>query len=172
MKKILLALSVLLVTLPTLADDLGLYLQNGYKIIGRSTINESFMGCEWNKTFTLANGQYFMCQESKAARDPRLQNQGYYIDPEAIIRAADTDALKAAIYGGNGIRQGLTPQQRAQIRYEAQIANKYGVPYEQAIQIQNQQRANSYNLPIIILQDSYGSTKYIINGTEYRGKIF
>ena len=169
MKKILLALSVLLVTLPTLADDLGLYLQNGYKIIGRSTINESFMGCEWNKTFTLANGQYFMCQESKAAKDPRLQNQGYYLDPQQINRAA---LGNAAIAGYFGMRQIQSPQQLAQAQYEARVANQYGVPYEQAIQIQNQQRANSYNLPIIILQDSYGSTKYIINGTEYRGKIF
>lgn len=75
------------------------------------------------------------------ARDPRLQNQGYYVNPEAIIRAADADALNAAIYGGNGTIQGLTPQQRAQIRYEAQIANQYGVPYEQVMQAQKDQVA-------------------------------
>ena len=65
MRKILIVLATIIIALPVLADDLGSSLQNGYKIIGRSNINESFMGCESNKTYPLTNGQYFMCEETK-----------------------------------------------------------------------------------------------------------
>lgn len=75
------------------------------------------------------------------ARDPRLQNQGYHVDPEAIERAADERAALTAFYGGNWMQQQMTPQQRAQLRYEAQIANQYGVPYEQVMQAQKDQVA-------------------------------
>ena len=117
--------------------------------------------CDYNQL------QYYQAQYDKALNDyqttlnsdPRLQNQGYYVDPEAIIRAADTDALKAAIYGGNGIRQGLTPQQRAQIRYEAQIANKYGVPYQEYMNAQRQRIANQLE----IQQQMINNYKELIN---------
>lgn len=168
MKKILLGLSITLITLPVMADDLGSLLQCGYKIIGRSTINESFMGCEWNKTFSLANGQYFMCEETKNNMpDPR---KGYSIRQKDI---ATNNAGRIGFMLAGGDPSLLpTAQDIAQQQYEAQIASQYGVPYKQVIQIYNQQKTNSYNLPLLILQNQYGTTKFVINGTEYRGKLF
>lgn len=72
------------------------------------------------------------------ARDPRLQNQGYYLDPQQINQAA---LGNAAITGYFGVPQIQSPQQLAQAQYEAQIANKYGVPYEQVMQAQKDQVA-------------------------------
>ena len=72
------------------------------------------------------------------ARDPRLQNQGYYLDPQQINQAA---LGNAAITGYFGVPQIQSPQQLAQAQYEAQVANKYGVPYEQVMQAQKDQVA-------------------------------
>lgn len=181
MRKILLGLAVLFTTLPAMADDLGTLLQSGYKIIGRSTINDSFMGCEWNKTFPLANGQYFMCEETKSSF--KIQNQGYQgLTPEQVrynaarqqgmlgfVAATTGDPMLYAMVAGNKNQNQLATDQLA---YQQAVANQYGVPYQQVQQAYNQQKANSYNLPIVILQNQYGTTKYIINGIEYRGKLF
>lgn len=102
MRKILLGLAILVITLPVMADDLGMLLQNGYKIVGRSIINDSFMGCEWNKTFPLANGQYFMCEETKSSF--KIQNQGYYLDPQQINQAALNNAALTGYFGAPQIQ--------------------------------------------------------------------
>ncbi len=70
-------------------------------------------------------------------QDPRLQNQGYYLDPSAIGKSASAN-VAAAAFNGQPI-QFTTPQQLAQQQYEAQIANQYGVPYQQVLEAQKNQ---------------------------------
>ena len=73
--------------------------------------------------------------------DPRLQNQGYYLDPAAVQRDINARDWRSAFHGNYDNIS--TPQQNAQALYEAQFANKYGVPYQDYIaaktaQINNQ----------------------------------
>lgn len=66
-------------------------------------------------------------------QDPRLQNGGYYIDPRDV-EANIGGRIGFALAGGD---PNLLPtaQQIAQARYEAQIANQYGVPYQQVADV-------------------------------------
>lgn len=68
--------------------------------------------------------------------DPRLQNQGYYLDPNEIDRYQRSKAgidLVNAQFHNQPLQAGITPQEYARQRYEAQVANQYGVPYQEAI---------------------------------------
>ena len=72
------------------------------------------------------------------ARDPRLQNTGYYLSPQDLEAGLRGQGMMALLGMTNNP---LTAQQIAQARYENQIANKYGVPYEQVMQAQKDQVA-------------------------------
>lgn len=83
-----------------------------------------------NNAFTRYN------QMANELQDPRLQNTGYYLDPQQINQAALNNA---ALSGYFGMPQIQSPQQLTQQRYEAQIANQYGVPYAQVLEAQKNQ---------------------------------
>lgn len=63
--------------------------------------------------------------------DYRLRNTGYYVSPEDIQRSQLMQQRAAVINARNGQYIPVTPEQVAQQQYQAQIANQYGVPYEQ-----------------------------------------
>ena len=72
------------------------------------------------------------------ARDPRLQNTGYYLSPQDLEAGLRGQGMMALLGMTNNAP---TAQQIAQARYENQIANQYGVPYEQVMQAQKDQVA-------------------------------
>lgn len=72
------------------------------------------------------------------ARDPRLQNTGYYLSPRDLEAGLRGQGMMALLGMTNNAP---TAQQIAQARYENQIANQYGVPYEQVMQAQKDQVA-------------------------------
>lgn len=75
-------------------------------------------------------------QMANELQDPRLQNTGYYLDPQQINQAALNNA---ALSGYFGMPQIQSPQQLAQQQYEARVANQYGVPYAQVLEAQKNQ---------------------------------
>lgn len=101
--------------------------------------------CDYNQL------QYYQAQYDKALNDyqaainsdPRLQNQGYYLDPQQINQAALNSATLSGYFG---IPQIQSPQQLAQQQYEAQIANQYGVPYQEYMNAQRQRIANELEM--------------------------
>ena len=60
--------------------------------------------------------------------DYRLRNTGYQLTPEEIQRTIQLQKDAAVIGGGFNP---VTPAQEKMLQYQAQIANQYGVPYEQ-----------------------------------------
>lgn len=67
----------------------------------------------------------FQAMRDLAAQDPRLRNQGYHIDPKVLDRAMTSQALMASP------QNPITYQDMVNAQYEAQIANQYGVPYNE-----------------------------------------
>lgn len=68
--------------------------------------------------------------------DPRLQNQGYYIDLDDIDRNLQHDARVNKInfiYGNQPLQSSPRAEDVAQRLYQARIANQYGVPYQEFI---------------------------------------
>lgn len=114
--------------------------------------------CDYNQL------QYYQAQYDKALNDyqatlnsdPRLQNQGYYLDPQQINQAALNNA---ALSGYFGMPQIQPPQQLAQQQYEARVANQYGVPYQEYMNAQRQRIANQLE----IQQQMINNYKELIN---------
>lgn len=78
-------------------------------------------------------------------QDPRLTNKGYYIDPNAI--ATNTVASQAYTnITGRPSTDLQTPEQLAQRLYQAQVANQYGIPYEQYIVAEQRRLENIANV--------------------------
>lgn len=65
---------------------------------------------------------------SNLQNDYRLQNTGYQLSPEDIKRTLQLQRDAAVI--GDGFNP-VTPAQEKMFQYQAQIANQYGVPYDQ-----------------------------------------
>lgn len=63
-------------------------------------------------------------------QDPRLVNQGYYVDPSSIARDARADVGMALAFNNPQLMKDISPEDIARRQYEAQVANQYGVPYE------------------------------------------
>jgi len=89
---------------------------------------------EANKNFQGGLSQQMQAQYDKimqaAANDPRLQGSGYYVDPRDI--RSNQAAQVANQIGGFGMNL-PTAEQLATQRYQAEIANKAGIPYDQLI---------------------------------------
>lgn len=79
-----------------------------------------------------ALNQRYQELEQLYAQDPRLVNQGYHIDSNAleVNRGAQASMDLLARQSGRQPIQLETPEQYARRQYEAQIANQYGVPYD------------------------------------------
>lgn len=82
-----------------------------------------------------------------SAQDPRLQNQGYNLDPSAY--ATNMAGSVGYMLAGGDPRMLPTAKQVAQDAYEAKIANQYGVPYEQAMMA----RQDAFNMKAALLQN-------------------
>lgn len=65
---------------------------------------------------------------SNLQNDYRLQNTGYQLTPEEIKRTLQLQRDAAVI--GDGFNP-ITPAQEKMFQYQAQIANQYGIPYDQ-----------------------------------------
>lgn len=65
---------------------------------------------------------------SNLQNDYRLQNTGYQLTPEEMKRTLQLQKDAAVI--GDGFNP-ITPAQEKMFQYQTQIANQYGVPYEQ-----------------------------------------
>ncbi len=102
--------------------------------------------CDYNQL------QYYQAQYDKALNDyqaainshPRMQNTGYYLDPAAIGKSASAN-VAAAAFNGQPI-QFTSPEEIARRQYEAQIANQYGVPYQEYMNAQRQRIANELEM--------------------------
>lgn len=66
-------------------------------------------------------------------QDPRLQNTGYQLSPRELEAGLRGQGMMALLGMTNNAP---TAQQIAQARYENQIANQYGVPYQQVLDAQ------------------------------------
>ena len=86
------------------------------------------------------------CNNILPEQDPRLVNQGYYINPADIAanRDAQTSMDLISASGGRPSIKLETPEERAQRLYEAQVANQYGVPYAQ-VQAAQQEKMRCLN---------------------------
>lgn len=62
--------------------------------------------------------------------DYRLQNTGYQIDPKDISSFDRSLAAHYAMTGDINALNAISPQNRAQAQYQAQVANQYGIPYD------------------------------------------
>ena len=80
--------------------------------------------------------------------DYRLRNTGYQVTPEELQRTLQLQR-DAAVLGYNPV----TPMQEAQLRYQTQIANQYGVPYEQYMAAQAEIQANQQKALLQQAQD-------------------
>ena len=94
-------------------------------------------------------------------QDPRLINQGYYINPADIVanRDAQTSMDLISASGGRPSIRLETPEERAQRLYEAQVANQYGVPYAQYITAEQDRIRNMINLKAAQIQQAVEQMK-------------
>ncbi len=103
----------------------------------------------------------FQAMRDLAAQDPRLQNQGYYLDPRVIQSQARGQAALAAY----GINPNLVPSAAdiARQQYETQIANQYGVPYQEYLDsrlgnINNNMRISQGEIEYLAARAAAGDT--------------
>lgn len=79
--------------------------------------------------------QQYLAQRQDIANNPALQRGGYYVDPQAAADAVATRGIGARLAGR--YQDIPEPKDYAQARYEAQIANQYGIPYDQLVAAQD-----------------------------------
>ncbi len=98
--------------------------------------------CDYNQL------QYYQAQYDKALNDyqatlnsdPRLQNRGYQLpNPDGYISALKAQELR-------GVKPLASPEEIANIKYRTQIANQYGVPYDEYMNAQQQRIANQLEI--------------------------
>lgn len=86
-------------------------------------------------------------------QDPRLVNQGYYVDPNSD-RTRRLDQANFILSGG-----AITPEQLAQRDYERAVANQYGVPYAQYMTAEQDRIRNIVNLKAAQIQQAVEQMK-------------
>lgn len=91
---------------------------------------EQSMRDRLNNTFSRYN------QMVDNLQDPRLQNTGYQLSPQELEAGLRGQGMMALLGMTNNAP---TAQQIAQARYENQVANQYGVPYQQVLEAQKNQ---------------------------------
>lgn len=95
-------------------------------------------------------------QMELAQNNPLLQETGYYVNPRDI--RSNQAAQIANQIGGFGMTL-PTAEQLATQRYQAEVANKYGIPYEQLIQ----GKQEVYKNQLAILQQQASDLKELAN---------
>ena len=99
----------------------------------------------------------FQAMRDLAAQDPRLQNMGYQIDPRVLDRAMTAQALMA------NPQNPVAYQDMVNAQYQAQIANQYGVPYQEYLDsrlgnINNNMRISQGEIEYLAARAAAGDT--------------
>lgn len=79
--------------------------------------------------------QQYLIQRQDIANNPALQRGGYYIDPDQAAYSLMGDTALGLAYGRPEMIRGVEDAARA--RYQANIANQYGIPYDQLVATQD-----------------------------------
>lgn len=79
--------------------------------------------------------QQYAAQRADIANNPALQRGGYYLDPDQVAYSLMGDTALGLAYGRPEMIKGVEDAARA--RYQANIANQYGVPYDQLVAAQD-----------------------------------
>lgn len=111
-------------------------LQSAYQL-GNQNLQQAYQDIQNQNALTQqALEERYANMRNIVNSDPRLQNQGYYLDPNEIDRYQRSKAgidLVNAQFHNQPLQAGISPQEYAQQKYEAQVANQYGVPYQEFI---------------------------------------
>lgn len=106
-------------------------LQQAYQL-GNQNLQQAYGDVQAQNALTQqALEERYANMRNLANSDPRLQNQGYYLDPRDIESEARGNATLALMGLNPANFTGATDLARQ--RYEAQVANQYGVPYQEFI---------------------------------------
>ena len=102
-------------------------------------------------------------QMELAQNNPLLQETGYYADPRLVDQSMMGDAIGAL---ANGIKGGTVDfsripsyADRMRAKYQSEVANKYGIPYDQLIQ----GKQEVYKNQLAILQQQASDLKELAN---------
>jgi hypothetical protein len=79
--------------------------------------------------------QQYLAQRRDIANNPALQRGGYYLDPDQAAYSLMGDTALGLAYGRPDMIKGVEDAARA--RYQANIANQYGIPYDQLVAAQD-----------------------------------
>lgn len=79
--------------------------------------------------------QQYLAQRQDIANNPALQRGGYYLDPDVAVNSLMGDTVLGIINDKPEMIKGYEDAVRA--RYQAQIANQYGIPYDQLVAAQD-----------------------------------
>lgn len=79
--------------------------------------------------------QQYAAQRADIANNPALQRGGYYLDPDQAAYSLMGDTALGLAYGRPEMIKGVEDAARA--RYQANIANQYGIPYDQLVAAQD-----------------------------------
>lgn len=139
-------------------------LQSAYQL-GNKNLQQAYDDVQAQNTLTQqALEERYANMRNLVNSDPRLQNQGYRIDPNEIERNLENDARVNRInflFGGQPLQKSPTAEEVAQRIYQANIANQYGVPYQEYLQsrldnIQNLLGVDQIQLQNIIARANQG----------------
>lgn len=92
-------------------------------------------------------------------QDPRLVNQGYYIDPNSIAQDARADVGMALAFNNPQLMKDISPENIARRQYEAQVANQYGVPYAQYMAAEQDRIRNIVGLKAAQIEQAVAQMK-------------
>lgn len=102
-------------------------LQQAYQL-GNQNLQQAYGDIQAKNALTQqALEERYANMRNLANSDPRLQNMGYQIDPKVLDRAMTAQALMA------NPQNPVTYQDMVNAQYQAQVANQYGVPYQEFI---------------------------------------
>lgn len=79
--------------------------------------------------------QQYAAQRADIANNPALQRGGYYLDPDQAAYSLMGDTALGLAYGRPEMIRGVEDAARA--RYQANVANQYGIPYDQLVAAQD-----------------------------------
>nr|DAH13539.1 MAG TPA: hypothetical protein [Caudoviricetes sp.] len=79
--------------------------------------------------------QQYLAQRQDIANNPTLQRGGYYIDPDTAVNSLMGDTVLGIVNNKPEMIKGYEDAVRA--RYQADIANQYGIPYDQLVAAQD-----------------------------------
>lgn len=79
--------------------------------------------------------QQYAAQRADIANNPALRRGGYYLDPGQAAYSLMGDTALGLAYGRPEMIKGVEDAARA--RYQANIANQYGIPYDQLVAAQD-----------------------------------